>query len=113
MQFSVCMCVFKYHGIVIQRYVFKIFIFNYVSVCVCMYLCKCPQGPEASDSLGTGVTRSCELPSVGFRDHTPSLEQCGLLTAELSPQLHRVMFILATISKDTCGFCQFYLIGDS
>lgn len=95
------------------RGMFLRFLFLIMFLCVGMYVCKCPQGPEASDSLGTGVTRSCELPSVGFRDHTPSLEQCGLLTAELSPQLHRVMFILATISKDTCGFCQFYLIGDS
>lgn len=57
--------------------IFKNFFFNYVGLCVCLYVCKqeciCLQRSEDVHSAGTGVTGYCELPEIS-------------LGAEMSPE---------------------------
>lgn len=97
-QFRVCMCVLKYH--LIQRFVFRFFnfIFNYVSVCG--YVCvQVPHKGQRHWIPLTGVMGSWELPSA-VRNHTPLLGLCGLLTAKLSLQPQRRMFIVTNHCKE-------------
>lgn len=46
------------------------FFVRFFLVCLCVYLGgRCPQDPAGIKSVGAGVPGSCELPSVGARNH--------------------------------------------